>query len=101
MPDITGFNTFNPMTLERLASNKGFDEFNDNFLDDFFFTDSGSVKFDEAWLDHFMEPTSTNINDNLMKETLLNRGGDSEAETEEQQNKINISEITAVDNSPC
>jgi hypothetical protein len=39
-------------------------------LEDFFFDDPSSVKFDEAWLKNFMEPTTlqtpTNENINLM-----------------------------------
>ena len=51
------FNAFNPVVLERLTSNKDLNELNEDFLDDFFFTDPGNVKFDEEWLNNFMEPT--------------------------------------------
>lgn len=107
--NITGFNTnFNPVILERYASNKI--EYNDEYFQDFFFTDSGSVKFDEEWLSSFMEPTP-DINQNMMSSTFNNDIEDdihylTTRDEQQHQNDVNlnimnnISEITSsADNS--
>ena len=112
IPNINGFNMFNPVTLERFASNKAV-EYNDEYLEDLLFNDSGSVKFDEEWLNSFMEPTP-DINQNLMNSTFHKAIMDGDihfpttTRTFEQHNDVNlniinnISEIkSAVENSPC
>jgi hypothetical protein len=109
--NTTGFNgNFNPIILERYASNKI--EYNDENFQDFFFTDSGSVKFDEEWLSNFMEPTP-DINQNIMSSTFNNDIEDdiyylTARDEQQHQNDVNlnimnnISEITSsADNSTC